>query len=78
MGNGSAADADGDGGVVGKRRPRAAPNSRRSGFHRSNVVGIGTGKQGRQKDVDVAGLVGVVEVPRKFPRVLSNPVIIGD
>ena len=47
MGNGSAAAADGDGrrvsGVVGKRRSRA-PNSRRSGSHRLNVVGVRTGK----------------------------------
>ena len=45
--NGSAAAADGNGGgvgvVVGKRRPRA-PNSRRSGSHRLNVVGVRTRK----------------------------------
>ena len=65
MGDGSAAAADSDGrrvgGIVGKRRPRA-PNSRRSGSHRFDVVGVGTGKQGRKLEVDVAGLVGVENV----------------
>ena len=49
------------GGVVGKRRPRA-PNSCRSGSHRLDVFGVGTGKQGRKREIDVAGLAGVKNV----------------
>ena len=64
-GNGSVAAADSDGrrvgGVVGKRGSRA-PNSRRSGSHRGNVSGVGTRKQGRQREVGIVGLVVVEKV----------------
>ena len=83
MGNGSANAADGDGGRVGgaggKKVCRGA--SRNSGSHRVDVIGIGAGEQGRQRGVDVAGLVGVKNVAaiiggRNLPRV-SVSVTIG-
>ena len=65
MGNGSAAAADGDcgrvGGIGGKGDVRlaAAGNAGKYGI---DVVGIGAGKQGRKREVDVAGFVGVENV----------------
>ena len=66
IGNGSAAAADGN-----RRRVRRAGGkgnvglaaSGNSGQHRVPVRGIGAGKQGRQRDRLVAGLVGVEDVP---------------
>ena len=74
MGNGSAATADGDGGRVGGAGGKSDVGfsaARNSGSYQLDVIGIGAGKQGRQRDVDIAGLVGVVEVARQLPRVLS-------
>ena len=67
MGNGSAAAADGNGrrvgGIGGKGDVRSAA-ARNSRSHRSDVDGVGAGKQGRQRDVFAlnAGLVGVENV----------------
>ena len=73
----AAADGDGDGrrvgGVDGKSDVGFAA-ARNSGPHRSDVVGVGTGKQGRKLKVGIAGRVGAVDVAatrerRKSPRV---------
>ena len=79
MGNSSAAAADGDGGrVSGAGRKSdvgfaAAGNSR---IHRSDVFGIGTGKQRRKRDVLIVGPVGLENVSAigigKPPRVVSR------
>ena len=63
MGNGSVAAADGwrVGGAGGKSDVGSAA-ARNSGFHRSDVYGVGARKQGRELKVGVAGLVGVEEV----------------
>ena len=65
MGNGSAAAADGNrwrvGGAGGKYGVRANA-ARNSITHRVDVFDVGAGKQGRKREVDVAGLVGVKNV----------------
>ena len=75
VGNGSAdgSGAHGNRGRVGgaggkKVCQGASRNSLLNGF---DVVGIRSRKQGRQRDVDVAGFVGVEKVAGEFPRVLS-------
>ena len=79
MRNGSVVAAVGD-----RRRVRGAGGkslrSLASGnplSYRFDVCRVGAGKQRRELKVPIAGLVGVVEVARKFPRVFSNIVIIG-
>ena len=67
IGNGSVAAADGDGGGVGGAGGKSdvgSATARNSGSHRSNVVGVGTGKQRRKLKVGIAGLVGVENVAR--------------
>ena len=65
MRDGSAAAADGNRGRVGGAGEKgnvgfaAAGNS---GSHRSDVFGVGAGKQGRELEAGVAGLVGVEDV----------------
>ena len=72
-GNGSGASAgDGDGGRVGGVGGKsdvglaAAGNA---GIDRSDVFGVGAGKQGRKSRQLVVGSVGVVQVARKGKRV---------
>ena len=80
MGNGSVAAGNGDGrgvGGAGGKGDVGSASARNSGSHRSNVVGVGAGKQGRELNERIAGFVGVVEVLRKLPRVLTSPIIIG-
>ena len=65
-GNGSAASAgDGDSrrvrGAGGKSDVGSAA-ARNSGSHRSDVFGVGAGKQGRKRQQLVVGAVGIVEV----------------
>ena len=84
MGDGSAATADGDGrgvgGVGGKNlRSSASRNPLLNGF---DVDGVGAGKQGRELEVDIAGLVGienvsVIEGCHKMERVSAESVGIG-
>ncbi len=65
MRNGSVAAADGDGGGVrraGGKGDVGLAAARNSGVHRSDIFGVGTGEQGRKREVDVAGLVGVENV----------------
>ncbi len=78
MGNGSVAAADGNGrriGGAGGKGDVGSAAARNSGSHRGDVVGIGAGEQGRQRDVEVAGRVrdehlsairgsGVYPIPR--------------
>ena len=73
IGNGAAGAADGNRGRVGGAGGKsdvgfaAARNSR---IHRSDVFGVvGAGKQGRQRDRLVAGLVGVEDAAGRLPRV---------
>ena len=78
MGNGSAAAADGDGWRVGDAGGKGDVGSTaagNSGSHRGNVSGVGTGKQGRKRDVCLTcrpvGLENVSVIGRtKPPRVL--------
>ena len=66
MENGSAAAADGRrvGGTGGKSDVGLA-SAKNSGGYRLDVFSVGAGKQGRKREVDVVGLVGVVNVARK-------------
>lgn len=91
MGNGSAAASDGDrrrvGGVGGKDvRSASARDSLSYRIDVSRVVG--TGKQGRRREVNVVGFVGVVNVslivvceivlPPELKRVpISETIIVG-
>ncbi len=82
IGNGSVSAGNSDGrrvsGVGGKGDIGSAA-ARNSGSHRSDVSGVGTGKQGRQRDRLVVGLIGIVKVVvrrRKSPRV-SRGVVSG-
>ena len=83
MGNGSASAADGDGrrvGGAGGKGDVGSAAAGNSGSHRSDVVGVGTGKQRRKRKVGVAGFVGVEEVSAiegrgKLPRVWSIVII---
>ena len=81
MGNGSAAAADGDGrgvGGAGGKSDVGSAAARNSGSHRSDVIGIGTGKQGRKREVNIAGRVRDEHLPAirgrgvyPIPRVLE-------
>ena len=65
MRNGSAAAADGDGGRVGDvggKSDVGLATARNSGGYGLDVFGVGTRKQGRKREVDVAGFVGVKNV----------------
>ena len=65
VGNGSIAAADGNGrrvGGAGGKGDVGLAAARNSGSHRSDVFGIGTGKQGRKLKVGIARFVGVVDV----------------
>ena len=65
VGNGSAAAADGYGGRVGGIGGKGDVGSAAAGnslSYRIDVFGVGAGKQGGQRDVDVVGLVGVIKV----------------
>ena len=65
MGNDSAAAANGDDRRVsgsGGKGDVGSASARNSGSHRSNVVGVVTGKQVRELKVRIGGLVGVVKV----------------
>ena len=66
IGNGAAGAADGNrrrvGGAGGKGDVGFAA-ARYSRIHRSDVLGVRTGKQGRKRDRLVAGLVGVEDMP---------------
>ena len=82
IGNGSVRVGNSDGrrvggaGGKGDVRLAAAGNA---GQHRVPVCGVGTGKQGRQRERLVVGVVGVVNVVvrrRKIPRV-SRGVVSG-
>ena len=83
MGNGSAVASVGDrrrvGDSGGKSDVRSA-STRNSLSHRIDVYRVGARKQGRELDVGIAGLVGVVNVSailglRKFSRVSINETI---
>ena len=83
MGNGSAAAADGDGrrvGGAGGKSDVGSAATGNSGSHRSDVVGVGAGKQGRKLKVGIAGRVrdehlpairgrGVYPIPRVLEKV---------
>ena len=65
VGNSSAATADGDGrrvGGAGGKSDVGFAAAGNSGVHRSDVVGVGTGKQGRKNELAVVGRVGVVNI----------------
>ena len=75
VGNSSAAAVDGDRGRVGGAGGKSDVGftaARNSGVQRSDVFGVGTGKQGRKRELSVVGGVGVVNVSviiGRFPTV---------
>ena len=65
VGDGSAAACEGDGGRVGGAGGKSDVGSAaagNSGIHRSDVFVVGAGKQGRKRDVLIAGFSAGVEV----------------
>ena len=72
-GDGAGASAgDGDGGRIGGAGGKSdvgSASAGNSGIHRSDVFGVGTGKQGRKSQQLVGGAVGVVQIARKGKRV---------
>ena len=78
--DGSAAAANSDGRSVGGASGKSDVGSaaaRNSGSHRIDVYGISAGKQGRKREVDIAGLVGVenVSVIIYLPRVYAVKIV---
>ena len=78
MGNSSAAAADGDGrrvrGAGGKGDVRSA-SARNSLSYRIDIYSVGAGKQGRQREVGIAGLIGVENVS-VIGRRLQSPTVL--
>ena len=72
-GNGAGAPAgDGDGGRVGGAGDKGEVGlaaARNSGIDRSDVFGVGAGKQGRKRQQLVVRAVGVVDVAAVAPRI---------
>ncbi len=69
VGDGSAAACEGDGGGVGDAGGKSDVGSAaagNSGIHRSDIFGVGAGKQGRKRDVSIAGFGAGVEVAVVF------------
>ena len=65
MRNGAAGTADGEGrrvGGAGGKGDVGSASAGNSGSYRSDVFGVGAGKQGRKLKVGIAGLVGIVNV----------------
>ena len=86
MGNGSVAASDGDCGRVGgagEKSDVGFATAWNSGSHRSDVFGVGAGKQRRKRGDDVVDLVWVIDVEkvaaimggRKFPRIPNSGTI---